>query len=100
VKRIFACILLLMALLMAASCTVIVKEKSTARWAVVNTYGGVDVIKVWRMDGLAGESLAVLQPGTKVKILKVKPHAVLIEMPGGNTGWVNRKHFGRDLEVY
>jgi hypothetical protein len=89
---------LVLAAFVFASCTVVVKERP--RWAVVNTYGNVDVIKVWRVDGLAGESVAELQPGTKVKILKIKPHAVLIELPGGNTGWISRKHFGKDLEVY
>jgi hypothetical protein len=60
----------------------------------------VDVIKIWRVDGLAGESFAELKPGTRVKILKVKAHSVLIELPSGDTGWINRKHLGKDLEEY
>jgi len=96
-KKIMTFALLFLTLIVFASCMVEVKRP--ARWAIVNTYGNVDVIKVWSMDGLAGESIAVLQPGTRVKILRVRPNAVLIEMPNGNTGWVNRRHFGRDLEM-
>lgn len=97
-KTVFA-VSLFLAALMFASCMVVVKERP-ARWAVVNAYGNVDVIKVWRVDGLAGDTVAELQSGTKVKILRIKPHAVLIELPSGDTGWISRKHFGRDLEAY
>jgi hypothetical protein len=96
-KKIATFALLFLTLLVFASCVVVVKKP--ARWAIVNTYGNVDVIKVWSMDGLAGESIAVLKPGTRVKILRIRPNAVLIELPNGNTGWVNRRHFGRDLEM-
>jgi hypothetical protein len=98
-KKTFVLMFLIFSVIAAASCTVVVKERPS-KWAIVNTFGENDVIKVWRMDGLAGESIAVLTPGTKVRILKVKAHSVLIELPGGNTGWISRKHFGADLEVY
>jgi len=88
----------LAALMMAASCVVVVK-KPVARWAVVNS-AGADVIKVWGLEGMSGATVTVLQPGTRVKILRIRPNSVLIELPGGATGWVNRKHFGADLIEY
>ena len=97
-KKLTAILTMLLLVFALASCTVVVKEHP-GRWAVVTTTGA-DVIKVWKVDGLSGETLQVLEPGTKVKILKVRPYAVMIELPSGDTGWVNRKHFSRDLEEF
>ena len=81
-----------------ASCTVVVKERP-GRTVVVKKYGNVEVIKVWRSHEMTGEAVVTINPGEKVRILKVRPKAVLIELPNGNTGWIARGHFDADIEA-
>ena len=64
---------------------------STGEGGLVVIKGPAKTIHIYKTEGFKGKHIGVTAPGVKVRVLKVRPKAVLIRLPNGKTGWVNKK---------